>query len=693
MSTFRMGISESIATPGLAILPVNQAATRKADDLLNALSGVAGSAAAIGRMARQDRYDRQQELAKREELSRGAATQAYRSRFAVLSQDIADQKITVPDGMDIAQFAEQLIAPEVEGTSDAYRTTYIQNLTPLITRELVQQQAAMRKRAIDEGLVALAAGASDQTTPEGVEANITAALELDPTMSRSQAIATVALPAAEAAARGGDLAKLNAARAVIGEQFPVERAKLDAIYETAVLGQRQQVRRDFDDEVSGLYVDRRPYELIRERVRGWRGKVDDSAIDAALREADSREAQDLSGARSALLAVELTREQQAAADRTDALMADAANTGGASVVEDHTFTDSAGRDHTITRERMIEASTSRHMARIAAEAGGDAQAALGRQVEFLSRNGVTYAPWERILNAGGAVTALDLAATKDGHPSIPANAAAGYDLYKRLGAMNPRLRDQHIKSPQARTMYELANLSEQYVTPGDAPKSLMMAVRAMASGIDTGMDKPAGRRLAELTKTATETGSLWWAAEARNKSEIADKIADVAGLYIKALGLSPEDAVKEAGARIQNSHRIINGWSVDVGNRAVPEQIEAIGARIATDYAERFKDEGADVADLTLIPGKTAGAWILFNRATLSPVDRWTTDGLFTNADLAKLWQGRTAAERAIAERRVIEAQARKMIDPGFSAVPRQLPGESAEDHSRRIGRKRRGEF
>ena len=225
---------------------------------------------------------------------------------------------------------------------------------------------------------------------------------------------------------------------------------------------------------------------------------------------------------------------------------------------------------------------------------------------------MTFPPFERVFSAGHFAVANDFGAiTETG--GLPANLSTAYSLYKRMGAMNPRLRDQHIKDSIAKRFYEAALLAEKYVTPGDENSALLLTTKAFSgrAAFSDPLANSINRKTFEAALAdVSKQGFFFFKRKARNTSEIGAKIEQLARFYVQTIGLGAKDAVEEAAERIKDSHTIINNWAIDTGNAQVPPNIAVISELIAKNYAEKFgEEEGVDEGDLTLIPGETEATW------------------------------------------------------------------------------------
>ena len=669
------GPSLSLAAPGVTAAVPSTKGVAMLGQLLTSLDAAGSAANAYSRDQAQKAAHAEHvaNVAARnareiEALQEGQAAEHLGQTLPAMHDEIVNGKWQPDSGQTFEQFVSQKIDAQTAGLSQAHADYYRKAATPKLLESMYAQQRQAKGAIEENGLGTLAARvAGDPTT---IASSLDAARKLAPGKSEPDILASVLLPGMRAAAMTGKDGALDPYKEALGGLFPDKQADIDNTFAAAKARNHAADRQGADDWLAASALED-PFSVQRQKAMSLSESMGMEYVNQKVKAIEAAERESLAGSNATRAALELTQFQTGLDNNNDSLMSDAANTGGASRFEDQTFTDSFGRSHTVTRNDQIESATYRGMARIARD-NPDPAVALGRQVEFLSRNGVTFAPWERTMAAGAMVTPSDIAAiAKDGMSAMPANVAVGYDLYKRLGSMSESVRDAHIKSATAGKMYELAALSEQYATPGDPAKSLFMAVKAMAFP---------GGATAEISTKAVQAEAKsftepWLRGNANNGAEIAGKIERLATLYVHANVAGPADAVKAAAEKIKSSHTIINGWAVDTANRLVPPQFGEIGTRLSKQYAEKHPDEGSP-GDFALRPGETSSSWVLWNMRTNSQVDNWRTEGFFSNSDLSTYWSGLKEADRAAVIAKTIAdsvghnaAVMRRLLQPALTTV------------------------
>jgi hypothetical protein len=317
------------------------------------------------------------------------------------------------------------------------------------------------------------------------------------------------------------------------------------------------------------------------------------------------------------------------------------------------YRDSAGIEHRIPREVIVPEALNRALSTIEKRARSPEEA-LPEQLALLARNGVTYPAFERVFAAAGLVLSVDLATTED----VPVVAANAFELYKRMGAINPRLRDAHVGKAgrDTRLFFEFADLAERYVTPGEPRDAMFVAAKAVqAEQTAASLGDFWSRQLLDKKIRGMLNSPLWPGGKVKNQVEMLAKLRDLAGLYLRALPTTPADAIDEAAKRLEATHTKINGWAIDTHDTLLPDAatFDALAQELIERYVKKHgNEEGVDEGDLALIPGETDGSWIIFNMGANAPVDHVDEDGLFATADLQRLVaQGRMKHLREIVAR------------------------------------------
>lgn len=306
---------------------------------------------------------------------------------------------------------------------------------------------------------------------------------------------------------------------------------------------------------------------------------------------------------------------------------------------------SDGTTHTFDSPQVIEAAVNLSVQAIHDQS--TPETFVPAVAEFLGKSGQTYRAWSEAMNAGFYASMTQLIAMKPGDPAPapPANLAQGYELYKRIGAIDPRVRNAHMKNESTRRLYEIADLMEQTQAQGDSGNALALAMVGFARVSKFGEPTMEGvdqNTINSAVDDVASRGALWWSQTAQNQGEIRQKLLMTTKAYMMTSGASAEQAMSHAVETLKQSHAIINDWAVDVSGTTAPPNFEAL-SKVAIDaYVAKFGEQDFVNSDqLTLIPGETPSTWIVWNKGLSIPADHFR-DFTLSNADLQRLGQQHT---------------------------------------------------
>jgi hypothetical protein len=213
--------------------------------------------------------------------------------------------------------------------------------------------------------------------------------------------------------------------------------------------------------------------------------------------------------------------------------------------------------------------------RIAKTRGETPEQTFNREAEWFSLNGMVNPQWKNVINAGG------LMATRAafGTDSLPKNVQEGYRLYRQLRAANPALLQAHVSGEQTRLFYDTARIAETYMGM-DATEALSFGSDAVQKAMQP--NAPDLQPRYNDFKKAVKRSELH--PDVVNQGDVSAGIIEIGGAYIAA-GLPVEVALEEAQARYDETHEVINGWSVYVADpaaRVMPQRLAALGAEPLT---------------------------------------------------------------------------------------------------------------
>ncbi len=615
---------------------------RMADQLSQAL-GLAGQAGnELNHIARQQ-LERDAAFVTRnateqrhmDELRKGAGANAFAIDHPQVASDFANGKLPVPidDPTDTVKTLVEGRIQKLELDSVA-ADEFRRHAYPAYTGLAVAARDKNRETAKADSFSLFGDRAVQASSADELAALSAKAKEMFPSATADEIAVAIPLRAMADAAHVGDPEKFAAAQQELGTRFGDKQDIAKVLLNDSVRRNQSAVDMQFEDAVSSKYG--QPAAIIRQTINSWQGKASPERIRTELRSVDSEERAANAKAYSEAKAIDLENQKADLVASTIELMRSARATGGASQIPDRVpIQDLDGATHYVPRSEMVGPATDAEMFRLAKM---PPERALPAQVEFLSNNGETYDGWKRVMEAGPMVSSIDI--DKAGPKDIPSNLSKGYALYKSIGAINPRTRDRHIPDASTGRFYELAELAEKYVTPGDPNAALLYAMRAAKR--EPFGDNPALQVRSQLINDEIDrrasSGLLWWKQTVNNPNEVGAETARVADLYVHSLGISPQLAVDEASKRIDANWTVVNDWAVPTRGRNVPSVLPAAAKVIADEYARvHGADEGLTARDLVLQPADVPGLWVLTNKATLSPVKYWATEGRFTDSDFGKL--------------------------------------------------------
>ena len=181
-----------------------------------------------------------------------------------------------------------------------------------------------------------------------------------------------------------------------------------------------------------------------------------------------------------------------------------------------------------------------------------------REFNFMDRNGLVHPGWRDTL-AGGYAAATP-AALAGGVPPILSESVR---LYETLEARAPGMLERHLQSQSARDFYRVYRIGRT-LAHMDERQALVFAATSTS---DIGEDEtraPALKRVEE--EIGRNFGSLLpWAENVTNAGDVREDIVRLSRALVRA-GMTPEAAVREAGADVAKLYTNVNGFLVRTGD-------------------------------------------------------------------------------------------------------------------------------
>lgn len=660
----RIGTVEVLQAPGVvpAARPAN---TQLAQGLLGTLQDISGVLQTAAAFKEQEQaINKQQETAERALAARHARKQIEIYRDAVNKGEMIPE-----EDEDVADFVSRIVKRDTEGFSAGYSTEYAEHVEPQLLNFLFRKAEQERLRiaqdsrqlAIDRGLLL--------SSPQGMLENFNASKNL-PGLERlndNERMGEIIVPllgvAVQRSAAAQNNTQFNEAKifldsitSVLGSNygqeqemaanaFAANRARLNSILMSDDIARFSHAAANgvLDVKLFDLFNKNNPGVLTDEQIRSV--KINNLlGIDRRAEEQIKiRKEQEVEWAKQQVF---LNASQ---------LMNAARETGGAAAIGDVNLVVN-GKEINISRNEQVRQVTDNTM-RIMEQTMEDPFPA---QEPWLAINGVTYPRWERTFASVYSVTSSFFAESQEARQRItrekvkvedlPENVLTGFDLFRRLKAVNPRLAYMHIRNPEIEQFYDMADLAFQYITPGERSESLLVAANAVnrlrSPAKSAFTVSPA--QVVEAIGDDSFVFDSWMPFDeqsAKNSSDMQAKVANLATLYVAGSGIDKETAIQAAIEKLKSTHTVINGWAVQTNNVIIPENFEQTADGIIKDYVSRHgEEEGISESDLALIPGDSQGTWVLVNANMYGvPVEHIQDGGFFTNT---QLWQWEEARKK-----------------------------------------------
>lgn len=670
---------DSLESPGLAVYPValgpNDASLAKLLIALDLTGDAAGNLAAVDR---QEKARIAAEDAKATEFDKGRARLDAATYFQQKQTDIQADKLQPLSYDDLEGSTDAMLAPQIEGQSEAYQRQYRESVQPAFVGAFADQRQRFRDRAVASATEHIAANVQDATTVDDLATQESAFLLLDSRHTREGFLTKLVTPALRNAAAVGDEEAFNVFADVLAKA-KVDTAEIEIGRQNLKAAQHRQeaeVVDGFQNDVAGARLNGQSFDAVRSLAKSYRGKVPDEVIQQSIEHLDAQERSAISESRTGALKAELAQHQADYNADVDA----AVGAGLGFMVEDRKVTLSNLDEKSLDAGDALRGSMDRQFQRIAASTP-DPEQAFARQADLASRNGYQPPQWKRTL-AAGAMAATETALAPEGKETpLPPAAVAGYGLYKRLKAQSPQLLESMVTDEKARDLYEVATvLQEDSTSPDD--QTAMLGARRILSGPGGG---PLGdTKESELKSAAAGITDRWFAGDAKNGGEIAADISRRARVFIRA-GMSPDDAVSRVAKQIGDSRIIINGWAVSTGDAALPDSVRAKLPEFSTDIIAKWakahgEEEGLEEGDLTLRPSPTTGFWMLADGRTGLPVRNFgdSSEMMFAPSDLIRMAQ----AKQAEADQKIIDAQNNpepSLLERGMGGIGKYTSGDKGQ--------------
>lgn len=260
-TTPRVGITEALIAPGVAALPV--VARRSSTDELFAALNIAGAAAGV--LGEQAQFLIHQQ--------RGVAIRQAKEELPGLLQSIQEREMLVPNGVDPGAHARAIVDERIDGSgfSKAAAQAYRDVLVPGLATGFVQEQQNIKNEQTSMALLSYKDAAIQATTPKEIQAILTEMRTELPDVPEALLLGIIT-EAGTAAANNGDMTRVEAVMAVLGDTNIEQQQKMIRTLKMVSLQRERTRRQDLAIRVDELREQRRlgmPLSAVDKIMELW----------------------------------------------------------------------------------------------------------------------------------------------------------------------------------------------------------------------------------------------------------------------------------------------------------------------------------------------------------------------------------------------------------------------------------------
>lgn len=284
--------------PGVDAPPPDMRSAEGAAGVSGLLGVTGGIASVLNSLAEQDlaakqraeyeaqrAADRAERDAQRAEVyDRGLGTKHSQRKLAQLRSDISEGRLTVPSDMTPAEFADKILAEDLDGPySAAYREGY-QSIYDNLVNEAIAYKAAATKHDFETKVDLVRNRFMDPALDPSEVQSALAAIKADfpqAKVSDNELIGSTVIPAARDLAAAGDFAAANRLLSTLPEgSFRADRLDIQQMAGRAAEDSRRETVRQFQSRIAAMRNSERPAESIMAAIMA------DTTVDDNVKESE-----------------------------------------------------------------------------------------------------------------------------------------------------------------------------------------------------------------------------------------------------------------------------------------------------------------------------------------------------------------------------------------------------------------------
>lgn len=631
----RIGITESLSSPGLAVGQATDRGAMLARQMLDVLGAAGGLASGIAQTRREARYEENRIKAEQDQLAREAKAEA-RDAKQLAREEAAIQKAEEAalrgNGAQMGHESLQAVksaltndtviwADNPEASVDSWLQAQTANLEPAqavgfraMRDELLAAAYAQRDRHLAQAKTNTLQefGSAIASGQDPLEVAATARMVL----KDNNAVDKMLVDAGMDAARTGNTDLLARTRAALPDQakYKTEMIVQDNHLSAWKNTNEAAITEQFRNQVGSLKLSGATFAQQREFVAKSKG-VPDAVRSSTMDSIVADEQQAIS--QSQKLALDAWRKNTDSQVNAAALSAFRA--GIASTISPITVKSPDGKDVTYTVEEQVNAAMRTEFAEIDRRNQGNPTNALLEKIDLSARNGVPIPEIVNTLKAGGMASTSQ--AMSDPKLAMPPAVLMGFGQYKALRDLTPAYLDRLEFDAKTRDIYQTAALLQEVGVAGDDSDAMRQAVSVTTNP----------RPIVTMEKATFAAKVASGIGNVGNSSYIANRAEEYGKVFLQA-GKSPKDAANLAIERIKRNGKLVNGNFVILDDARLSADTrdfyDMISTKVAKAYSKAVQPAGvttttvANPSDFVLEP--RGSGYVLINKLTGMPASAWS---------------------------------------------------------------------
>lgn len=243
---------------------------------------------------------------------------------------------------------------------------------------------------------------------------------------------------------------------------------------------------------------------------------------------------------------------------------------------------------------------------------------ISHQIDYVSQSKNFPNEWTQVLQVGASAADSLLLDSVDGKETpIPAQTAAGFELYKAISARAPYLLASMV-SYDDRKFYERTMSEMRRGVVGNDVRKAMLSAKVSIQTRPSRVDISGPTILSTLSEIQVSPTNGTWGGANPMFTSIENELIARADLFAD---LTPAEAAKKAAEEIKPNLVRINGFTTYMVNPPSDSSGESFSNVISDRLESIARDKGVELRNLYVTEDLRTGMLRVSDRSTLTPVD------------------------------------------------------------------------